>query len=415
MSEPWKFFLAMTLLCLIAQGFYALFEMASVSFNKVRLQYYVSKNNRRALWLSFLLNHPAQLFGTTLIGVNAALQLGSECARRFYVALGLSPDIAPLSQVLLVIIFAEIAPMFAGRRYAEHAALLGVPIVYASSFVLRPIIYLFDVLCHLMNRIFGSPGSGKLYLSREELQKILEQHEETHFAKLEPEEFNTIVANIFSLKNKTAKELMQPLKSVPMISSSSTVAQMRALLKSSYSPFLPIYQKSMENIVAIAYPRDFLRFSDQKLVREKARSPWFITENTSVLQILKQFRRNNQSIAVVLSESGLAIGILTLDEIIDEIFGQSDEWMSFGELAPEIHAVVVDRTFPGEMKIADFNAQFLVHLEPNGAETLEELMENTLGHPPAKDESVRIDQFELTVEEASLLGPKMISVRTLFS
>ena len=106
----WQFIAFMIVICLFVQGFYAMLEMACVSFNKVRLQYYVSKNNRRAKWLTHLLNHPAQLFGTTLIGVNAAMQLGSEFSRQFYIALGVSPDYAPLSQVFIVLIFAEIAP-----------------------------------------------------------------------------------------------------------------------------------------------------------------------------------------------------------------------------------------------------------------------------------------------------------------
>ena len=97
--EPWKWFLFLTISCLIIQGFFAMLEMACVSFNKVRLQYYVSKGQKRAIWLSYLLNHPALLFGTTLIMVNAALLIGSECSRKFYDSLGLSPDWAPLTQV----------------------------------------------------------------------------------------------------------------------------------------------------------------------------------------------------------------------------------------------------------------------------------------------------------------------------
>jgi CBS domain containing-hemolysin-like protein len=193
-----------------------------------------------------------------------------------------------------------------------------------------------------------------------------------------------------------------------------TLGEMRGLLTTNYTPFLPIYHKEPHNIVAIAYPRDLLRLSENKRVREYARPPWFITENNSILQILKQFRHNNQSVAVVLDEKGHAVGILTLDEIIDEIFEQSDTWMSFGEVVPRMHHVVVDRTFEGDMKISDFNAQFHVHLESETAETLAELVTRTLGHPPTKGESIRIDQFELTVEETSLLGAKMISVRTIY-
>ncbi len=412
MNFSWKFFLLMVVVCLVVQGFFAMAEMACVSFNKVRLQYFVSKKNKRAIWLSYLLNHPTQLFGTTLILVNLALQLGSECSRRFYDSIGLSADLAPLTQVLLVIIFAEIAPMAAGRRYAEHAAMICVPIVYCISFLLKPVIWLFNALCIITQRFLGGKAISQLYLSREELQKMLEEREEVKKPTNEQEEFNNIVANIFSLRSKTAIELMQPLKSIQMIPSGFNVAEMRNLLKAGYTPYLPIYHRNVENIVAIAYPRDLLRLSENKRVREHARPPWFITTNEYILEILRQFRGNNQTVAVVLDEKGAAVGILTLDEIIDEIFGQTDTWMAFGDTSPNIQKVFVDRSFSGDMKIKEFNQRFHVFLDPDGEETLEELMEKHLGHRPAKGESVRIGRFELTVEESPLIGALVVAVRT---
>ncbi len=413
MTLTWKFYLGLIVVCLMVQGFYAMLEMACISFSKVRLQYFVSRGNIRAKWLSYLLKRPALLFGTTLIGVNFALQLGSEASRHFYESLGLPPDIAPLSQLFLVIIFAEIAPLFAGRRYAEHVVMLGIPILFASSIVLRPVIWAFDLLCTAINRLVGSPKATGLYLTREEVEKVLEEQEVRPSPEKE-REFNTVVGNIFSLKNKTAKELMKPLSQVAMIPSICKIAEMRSLLSAEYFPYLPIYHRKIENIVAIAYPRDLLRFHEDATVREHARPPWFITHTTSILQILKEFRRNNRSIAVILNEAGVAVGILTLDEIVDEIFGNIDTWFSMDEMVPRMYHVVVDRTFEGEMKISDFNAQFNVNLPSEGVETLEELVKLKLGHPPVQGESIRIDQFELTVEEASLLGAKMISIRTIY-
>jgi CBS domain containing-hemolysin-like protein len=414
MSGSWKFFLFMIIACIMVQGFFAMLELACVSFNKVRLQYYVSKKNRRAIWLSYLLHHPALLFGTTLIAVNSSLILGSECARRFYVSLGLSPDLAPLSQVLLVVIFAELAPMFAGRRYAEHVAMLGVPVLYLFSIVLRPVIWALDLLCRGVNRLIGKPVASGTYLSREELQNIIEEREETISTEPPKQELNTVVANIFTLKNMTAKGLMRPLSHVPVVPSFCTIKEMREIVKDKQIYYLPIFHRNPQNIVAIAYPRDLLRLSDNKRIKDHARQPWFITEQSSILQILKQFRRNNQSLAIVLNEKGLATGVLTLDEIIDEIFGQKDKWMSFGDFLPKAYHVVVDRTLPGDTRLDAFNRQFSVNLVYQDAETLEEVMVLALGHPPAKGESVRIDQFELEVHEASLLGAKMIQVRTVF-
>lgn len=404
----------MVLTCLATQGFFAMMEMACVSFNKVRLQYYVSKHNKRAVWLSFLLHQPALLFGTTLIGVNTSLVIGSECARRFYDSLGYSPDWAPLSQIILVLIFAEISPMIAGRRYAEHVAMLGIPILYFFSIVLRPLIWTLDLLCRFVNRLIGNPVASGVYLSREELQNVIEERDETISTEPPKKEFNTVVANIFTLKNKTAKDLMLPLTHVPLVPSFCTVKEMRDVVKDKQISFLPIYHRNPQNIVAIAFLRDLLRLSENKKVKDYSRQPWFITENSSVLQILKQFRRNNQSLAIVLNEKGHATGVLSLDEVIDEIFGRSDEWESYEEMLPKAYHIVIDRTFESDMLLKDFNAQFNVNLSYQDAETLEEVMTLALGHSPSKGESVRIDQFELTVEEASILGAKMIEVHTIF-
>ena len=410
MTDP-QFYLFLTLLFLFIQGAFAMLEMACVSFNKVRLQYFVGQNKKRAKWLHYLLKRPTLLFGVTLIGVNASLQIGSECSRRFYDAIGISPDWAPLSQILLVLVFAELAPMFAGRRYAEHAAMLGVPVLYVFSFILRPLIWLFDLICHGINLLLRCPIREGLYLSREDLQHLFEQREEEQSPA---REINTVVSNIFSLKGKVAREIMSELNQVQMIPSFCSVGEMRTLLNYSYTPFLPIYERDPRQVQGIVYPRDLLRIEEERKVREYARPAWFITENSSILQILKQFRRNNQSIAVVLNDAGLAVGFLTLDEIIDSIFGRSDDWESFEDMAPRMHHVIVDRTFPGDMHIKDFNRKFRVHLEPGDAKTLEELIEKTLGHPPEQGESVHIDQFELTVEDAPLLGPKKIAVRTVY-
>ncbi len=177
MSEA-KLYFILTIIFLFSEGIFTMLEMACVSFNKVKLQYYVQHNNRRAIWLSRLLEKPTLLFGATLIGVNASLQIGSECSRRFYDAIGLSPDWAPITQIFLVIVVAELAPLFAGRRYAEHAAMLGAPLLYLFSFLLRPLIFFFDLLCQGVNALLGSPRSEGVYLSREDLLHLLEQREE---------------------------------------------------------------------------------------------------------------------------------------------------------------------------------------------------------------------------------------------
>ncbi|SCA62978.1 Uncharacterized protein SCG7109_AG_00170 [Chlamydiales bacterium SCGC AG-110-M15] len=405
------FWLSLTLLCIAAQAFYSSLEMAIVSFNKVRLQYYVSQGKTRAEWVNSLLQNPARLFGTTLLGVNVALQIGSECSRQFYQSMQLSPDLAPLTQVVLVLILAELAPMFAARHYAEHVSLLGVPIIYATSHVVKPVVIAIGWVTALLNRLFGKGefNASAIALTRDEIQKVFEESDDPAHINAENEDFNTVVSHIFNLREKTAEQVMELTSTSQMLDSNSTVGHARKVLKSTPFSHIPIYQRSRRNVVGIVDTRALLKSKDEDRALDYAKPPWFITQYTKILQILEQFRVNNQDIAIVLDNNGLAKGLLSLDDVLDEIFGVDQEYNDETDVSTRL----IERTFPGEMKVSDFNAQFGVDLSYNDEETLADLIANQLEHHPENGESVRVNNFELTVEVASLVGVKKISIRTV--
>jgi len=407
--SSWVLFLLFIIICLIAQGFYSMLEMACVSFNRVRLQYHVSLKSKRAKWLHTLLNHPTRLFGTTLIGVNTAMQFGSECARRFYASLGIDPDWAPLMQVTLVVLFAELSPMFAARRYAESVAMLGIPVLYFTSLIMRPILFVFDIICRFVNYLCGMQTSTGLFLTREDLQKAIEGRDDD----IVEQTFDPILANIFALKTKTIKDIMLPLQHIKCIPSKATIEGLKELLGLESMPFVPVYYHNKNHIVAIAYPRDLLRLPDKTPLHPYCRSPWFITETCSVLEIIKEFRLNNQSLAIVLNDQGRAIGILTLDIIVDEIFGQRDDWVSLEAYSPEKHKICIDRSFSGDILIKDINQWLDINLPFKNEETLKNLMESYLNHNLEKGDSIRIEGFELSVEAHSLITGPTILIRSL--
>ena len=399
MSKSYLFF---TLLSVAIQALFAFFEMACVSFNKVRLQYYVSIGTRRALWLNYLLKTPSRLFGTTLIGITAALVFGSECARRFYESIHLDPDYAFLTQVPIVVVFGELAPMFAARRHPEQAAMFCVPLMIFLARILTPITWTFDALSRLIHRLIGKQTEVSLFLTREEVRMAFEETETG------TDEFNAAVSQIFQLKTLTAGQLMLPLPKVHMVSSHATLSEVRHLLSVHDAPMIPIYHRHLHNIVGIVTLRDLFRLEEHKRVIDVARSPWFVTQGTSVLQLVQQFRRNNQSTAVILAPSGEAVGILTLDQILAEIFGEESS-----SLVKEETAHYIERTLSGEMSVSDFNKQFEWHLPEGKGTTLSDLILSELDHLPVKDESVQIGDLEFTIDEPSLRGIKTVSVRSI--
>jgi putative hemolysin len=301
--------------------------------------------------------------------------------------------------VPLVIMFAELAPLFAARRHPEQAAMTLIPFMMLFSKLLLPFTWAVNALTSALHRLMGKSGELPLFLSRDEVRMAFEK-EEGHVS-----EFDQTAGQIFLLKNLTAAELMMPLQSASLAPSTATLAEARHVLSVHAVPILPIYHRQIHNIVGVIQLRELFGLQEHQKILDAARAPWFVTRDTTVLQLLEQFRRNNQSLAVILGAEGEAIGILTLDQILSEIFGEEpppiDEPLGY-----------IERTLSGDMSVAEFNRQFSAHLPEGKGDTLSDLLLAELGHLPVKDETLRIQDLEFTVDEPTLMGVKTLSVRT---
>lgn len=398
-----KMYLFLLFLSVFIQGFFAFFEMASVSFNRVRLQYYVSKGIKRALWLDFLIKHPSRLFGTTLIGITSCLVVGSECARRFYESLGLNPDLSPITQIPLVVIFGELAPMFAARRHPEQAVMIGITPVFAVAKLLTPLTWFFQCLSDGIHVLMGKRKQSPLFLSREEVQMAFEEKEGKSL-----DEFDQAVNRIFKMKHLSVAKLMSPLKKKEMIEASATLSKARHQLSVYYLPVLPVYHRQEQNVVAIVSLRDLLQLEEEQTVMKVSHPPWFVTLDTSILEILRQFQRNSQSIAIALDSSGHAVGFLTLEQILVAIFGVGSS-LSDGEKSLQ-H---VERTLFADMKVRDFNREFHAELPLHLGDTLSDFVLAHLDHFPVKGEVCQIGKFAFEIQEVSLRSIKSLAVRSL--
>ncbi len=403
MMDSWFYLMVIVLIALIFQSFFTMVEMAFVSMNRLRLNHLIAKGNTRALWLGNLLRQPTYLFGTTLIGVNFFLQIGSESARRLFYLWGLNPDYSMLSQLLLVVIFAELAPMFAARAHAEHVSMLGITPIYFLAKLLYPITYIFNIICRLFRRDDYQEAN---YLSREELQKAIEVKDE-HCLIHESAKLKYMIDNIFALRSKTAKQFMTPMSKIPMAIKDVSVSRVRDLLSQQYAPYVLLYYPNRQYIYGILYTRDLLKHSKEKDLGELVRSVWFVSERNSIQQMLEQFRWNKQKVAVVLSNQGKSIGVVTLDGMIEEIFeGKSKDFYHHP-------SVIVDKHFSCDILVKEVNKQFGIALPTDQGTTLEELMRASLGRSPHASDHVRIGDYRLTLEPHQFLGKKKIYISTV--
>ncbi len=393
----------LTFICILFEAFFAMGEMAIISFSRLRLQYYLSRGSWRARLVHKLISNPTTLFGTALLGVNIALQVGSECSRQFYEAAHLNPDLAPLTQFFLVVIIAELAPLFAARRYAETIALAEAPLIYGISFLLYPVTRLFGFIVKIVNKVFKAESiHHAALLSREELQKALEEQDEP---LEESAEFNVIVKNIFELKAKKALDVMVPLQELRMLASDATIENVRTLMLKEDHTTIPLYHRYRHNVIAIVTPKSLLRAPAQKRAKDFCKSPWYIAASTPLIDILNQFRTNNKAAAIVLGESGQSVGLLTLNDLLKKIFDEKQPENADREER------FVERSVPGNLTIADFNKEFGALIHDPTSKTLAELLIKTLGHHPEQGESLKIGSLELVVQESILMGIKTVLIR----
>ncbi|AAC67850.1 HlyC/CorC family transporter [Chlamydia trachomatis] len=394
------FWLGVNLLCIFVQGFFSMMEMACISFNRVRLQYYLTKSNKKASYINFLVRRPYRLFGTVMLGVNIALQIGSESSRTCYKLLGISPEYAPATQIILVVIFAELIPLAISRKIPEKIALKGAPILYFAHYLFYPLIQCVGGITNMIYFILNiKEETLHSTLSRDELQKTLETHHEEH-------DFNVIATNIFSLSATSVEQVCQYLDQIPILSATASVRDVCQLVRRHRLDFVPVYHKVKKNVVGIAFPKNLINRNPSDPVVPYLSSPWFITAKSKLIHAIQEFRKNSSNVAIVLNNNGEPMGVLGLHTVFKTLFNTRN----IAQLKPKPTSLI-ERTFSGNTPLSEIENELDIIFMDNDCTTIEQLMLKLLDTPPEVGASIIINDLLLEVKEISLYGIKTVAIK----
>ena len=396
------FWIILNILSLIALSFFSMFEMAAISFDRLKVDYYVARGYRRIIWLQELLNKPSTLFGTTLVGVNLSLVFGAECSRNIFFAMGLSPDFAPIMQITLAIILGELAPMFAARKHPEHVVFLGIPIIYWTSRILAPFLHLVEWLSQVGNKLVRSHGE-MTFIPREELVEMIEGSTTQNAG--EEEGSRRTLSAIFSLGERQVASLLQPLEAFPRLPLKATVGELREKVKGKPYSFALLTSEEKEGFLGWVALRDLLRIPDNRRVRDWIRQPTQVDQKSSLLQLLNIFRKEKVEVVVGVDEKGDPKGLLTFDQLILSLFPQDR-----GESAnPNFF---VDRTFDGQTPLAQVEKQLETSLGLPPDLPLSEFMVQQLGEHPEEGAHFALGGFDWRVESLPLLAVEKVRIKS---
>jgi putative hemolysin len=375
---------ALIILALIlANGLFSGAEIAIISVRKTRLRELVDAGRRRARAVLRLREQPERFLATVQVGITvvsaAAAAFGGEVfAERLAAGFRNVAALAPYARQLgfavvvavvsyLSLVLGELVPKSLALRAAERYSMFAAPVLLGLSFITRPLVWFLTASSNLILRIFKDKTSfTETRFSPDEIQEIVEEAART--GSLDPRT-SEIASRALELRNLTAASVMVPEPNMIMLPRDATTEQLQKVLTRTMHTRLPVFDGSVDNITGYVSTKDMLlpalrgqRVQLDKLLRPIQSVP-ATTKATHLLQVMQNRR---SSIAIVTNEQGGTVGLVTLEDLLEELVGDI-----FSEHDPQSETIrkEADGTFlvPGTLPVRDINRALDLHL-PEGQE-----------------------------------------------
>jgi Mg2+/Co2+ transporter CorB len=404
-SIPLAWMFAALAVLLVLSFFFSIAETAMMAFNRYRLKHLVSRGHIGALMVADLLKRTDRLLGGILIGntvvVAASSTLSSLVAVRLLGDDKLAYAIGTLVISFLIIVLSEITPKVIGATYPERTALLLVYVLKPMTWLLNPVTWFVNLFVRPLLLVLGiRPGRGteEPKLSPEEIRTLVLES-----STFMPKKHLSILVNLFDVGAITVQDVMVPrsrIESVCLEEGMETVARQ---LATSYHLRLPVFRNHEGDLAGILHLRKVLATLHAGALDESAlvgllEEPYFIPATTSVLNQLHYFQENREHIALVVDEYGELMGLLTVEDIIEEIIGK------FTTTLPSATPLAWDEsgaaTADGAMPLRELNRALGLSLPTDGPKTLNGLILEYLQDIPEADVSIKINSVPMEIVHA---------------
>jgi len=394
------FWIFSTIFWTLVMSFYSMQEMACISFNRLRLEVAVRSGSRRAACIKHMLDNPMLLFTTTLVGVNLSLVISSESMRRVFTTLDLNPNLSPIIEAPYMIICGELIPMFAARLFPEHMARLGIPFLWLSSKILAPITFCIDCILSSVRRIFFSENvrAKAPRLQRDELRELIEEKKRGF---TEEDDIESMVSQIFNLRERPISHIMLPLEQFPIVKSSFFSTTVKDILLNNSPPFA-LVKNRQGKIIGYVQSKDLISTSPTTSVGSILRSGTFVSEQINAIETLLLLQKQESYLAFIVGSKGEIVGLVTLDGLLSELIKGRGE--------PQL--LHIEKTVSSDVRIDSFLERYEITVPHIPAQTFGELVEKLLGHKPSLNDSVHFGPLEITVKEVGIRGAKTLLVKT---
>lgn len=313
--------------CVVVQGFFVAAEVALSACDRGRLRQRAAGGARRAARVEEMLAVPQVTLATTLVGANlatlvAVIAIGLELARR-----GESLLWAPLFAVPPLLVLGHLVPKTLVTAQADKIVELVAAPLRLLSYLLRPIVAVVGAYASLLTRVTGTDRK-KAFVTRDELALLIESEPETDKPEIGSDE-REMIANVFELSEYKVGELMVPLSEITALPEDALISEAALEIADKQHSRMPIYRSRVDDIVGIVHMFDILQAAAKdpsgKPVSELAHPPTYVPETMKASDLLVQLQTEQTHLAIVVNEYGSAVGICTIEDLLEIIVGDIDD------------------------------------------------------------------------------------------
>jgi CBS domain containing-hemolysin-like protein len=384
--------IVLLIILLALSAFFSSAETALIAVSKMKIRSLAEQGNKRARILLRIFDQESKMLSAILIGNNLVntymATLASTIAYSFG---GYALSLMTFLITFLILVFGEITPKTLATRSAEKLALFYAPIISLLMKILSPVIWFINLFSRAILRLLGVKSNSKqASITESELQTILDvSHEE---GVIEADE-REMIKNVFDFSDAKAREIMVPRVHVTSIDINTDYDTLKEVYESDRFTRVPVYEGNRDNIIGIVNMKDLLFYDKSKPfhLKDYIRKAYFTIENKNISDLLGEMQQDQNNMAVVLDEYGELAGILTVEDIVEEIVGQvQDEYdASENENVQKIRDG--QYVVKGYLPLHDLNDELGLSLDSEDFDSVGGLIIEKLGRFPTLGESITLE------------------------
>lgn len=398
-GASWQLILLVMLIGM--SSFFSASETALMSLSKIRIRHLVDEKVPGAEAVSKLVENPNKLLGSILVGNNivniGASALATSLAIQQFGNAGVG--IATGFMTLLVLVFGEITPKSLAAQHSEFISLRIVGIINFFVVMFNPIVFLLLLFTNGLIRLLGGkPGRTQPFITEDELKTMVNVSHEEGVLEVEEKE---MIYNVFEFGDSQVKDVMTPRTDMISLEVGVSYEKIIETFKSEQFSRIPIYQETTDNIIGILYIKDLIFKSNENSVfdiHDYMREPYFTFEFKKITELFQELRAKHIPMAIVLDEYGGTAGIVTMEDLIEEIVGDIRD--EYDDHEKDIEVIKEDEYIvEGSTRIDELNEMIGINIESEDFDTIGGFIVGEFGYIPEVDETIEYDGIKFVVEE----------------